>query len=46
MLMESSLGVSWFNREVVWRIDNGRTTKFWKDPWVGGATLRERFPRL
>ncbi|KAJ9566347.1 hypothetical protein OSB04_002313 [Centaurea solstitialis] len=27
-------------------VRNGRSTKFWKDRWVGGEVLKERFARL
>lgn len=44
--LELSVGVNWFNREVLKRIDNGLNTKFWHDSWAGIDPLRVNFSRL
>jgi hypothetical protein len=46
MNLEVFGGVNWFNREVVRKVRNGISTKFWNDPWVGSIPLRDAFPRL
>ncbi|MCI14824.1 putative non-LTR retroelement reverse transcriptase, partial [Trifolium medium] len=36
----------WFGSSVGKKVGNGTLTSFWNDIWVGGQTLRHRFPRL
>jgi len=46
MALDVREGISWFNPEVVRKVRNGLSTKFWDDPWVGSVPLRVAFPRL
>jgi hypothetical protein len=43
-------GSMWASRAVKfgykWKIGNGRTIRFWKNVWVAGQSLEERFPSL
>jgi len=36
----------WFDKSVEWVVGEGKKVKFWEDNWIGGETLRCRFPRL
>lgn len=36
----------WFDEGVTWKVGNGEKSRFWKDPWLDGQTLENRFPRL
>jgi hypothetical protein len=36
----------WFTRAALKRVGNGRSTKFWKEIWVGDQPLCNKFPRL
>lgn len=40
------MGANWFNREMVRKVGNGETTRFWLDHWVGNEALYLTFPRL
>jgi hypothetical protein len=40
------VGTRWFNQAVGKIVGNGRTIRFWKDVWVVGQSLEERFPHL
>jgi hypothetical protein len=40
------VGTRWFSNAVKKRVGNGRTIRFWRDVWVAGLSLQERFPRL
>jgi hypothetical protein len=40
------VGTRWFNNAVKKIVGNGRTIRFWRDVWVAGLSLEERFPRL
>jgi hypothetical protein len=40
------VGTRWFNNTVKKIVGNGRTIRFWRDVWVAGLSLEERFPRL
>jgi hypothetical protein len=46
MSLEGVVGVNWFNREMVRKMGNGETTRFWLDHWVGNEALCLTFPRL
>jgi len=46
MALEVFRGVNSFNREVVRKVRNDISMKFWTDPWVGGLPLRVAFSRL
>ena len=36
----------WFDNNVQWVVGEGKTMKFQDDKWVGGDSLKDRFPRL
>lgn len=36
----------WFTYSIGRVVGNGTKAFFWKDNWVEGVSLRERFPRL
>jgi hypothetical protein len=39
-------GIGWFSQAATIKIGSGNTTGFWSNVWVGGVTLKARFPRL
>jgi hypothetical protein len=39
-------GVSWFGQNISRKIENGLSTRFWLDCWMGNSPLCEKFPRL
>lgn len=39
-------GGSWFEESIQRKVDNGFTTYFCTDCWVGAVPFRERFERL
>jgi hypothetical protein len=36
----------WFRQVAIRKVGSGNKTKFWKDVWIDGQTLQDRFPRL
>lgn len=46
MALDIGVGTNWFNNEMVRRVGNGESTRFWKDVWIGVRPLKEVFPRL
>jgi hypothetical protein len=39
-------GIGWFSHAASKKIGRGNHTVFWNNVWVGGTTLKARFPRL
>jgi len=37
---------NWFDRRFQWSVGDRRSVKFWKDMWVDGQALKEKFSRL
>jgi len=46
MSLERGTGSNWYVNEVGRKVDNGRSTCFWKDTWVGRIPLCDQFSRL
>ena len=36
----------WFDEGVTWKVGNGEKNRLWKDLWLDGKTLENRFPWL
>lgn len=52
-IMNSNLSVKSFpqlklfsNIDFQWKAGNGETIKFWKDQWIGGEILKDKYPRI
>ena len=46
MPLEDGVGANWFTNRVRRKLNNGRTTSFWKDRWIRVEPLCIMFPRL
>lgn len=36
----------WFDKRLVWKIGEGKSTRFWHDNWISEQPLAYLFPRL
>ena len=46
IICEEGQTESWFNKQVSWKVGNGKDVRFWDDPWLGGVSLKQKYPRL
>jgi hypothetical protein len=42
----AAISLNWVSGGLNRKIGNGVTTSFWLENWIGGVTLRDKFPRL